>query len=44
MAGKGDSPRPVNKDKYDRNYIRIFRKNKESSKNNTMHNKKQRIY
>ena len=23
-AGKGDSPRPVNKKKYDENYVKIF--------------------
>lgn len=27
-AGKGDSPRPVNKTKYDQNYERIFGKKK----------------
>jgi len=26
VAGKGDTPRPVNKKKYDRNYDRIFKK------------------
>lgn len=28
MAGKGSKPRPVDKEKYDRNYENIFRKNK----------------
>jgi hypothetical protein len=31
-AGKGDSPRPVDKDKYDKNYDRIFRKKKSKQK------------
>lgn len=28
-AGKGDKPRPVDKEKYDRNYERIFRATKD---------------
>ena len=31
-AGKGDSPRPVDKAKYDANYERIFRKKSKSKK------------
>lgn len=31
MAGKGDKPRSVDKKKYDRNYDKIFRKNKPTS-------------
>jgi hypothetical protein len=27
-AGKGDSPRPVNKKRYDKNYEKIFKKEK----------------
>lgn len=28
MAGKGDTPRPVDKERYDRNYTRIFGRKK----------------
>lgn len=31
MSGKGDKPRPVDKDKYDKNYDKIFRKKKRGS-------------
>ena len=32
-AGKGDIPRPTNKEKYDENYDRIFRKDKKKCQN-----------
>ena len=33
MAGKGDKPRPVDKEKFDRNYERIFNGQKINSTN-----------
>ena len=33
MAGKGDKPRPVNKDKFDKNYDRIFNGQKSTAGN-----------
>ena len=39
MAGKGDKPRPVNKNKFDRNYERIFRKFRHEQKINSTNKK-----
>ncbi len=32
MAGKGDRPRPVNRDQYEKNYDRVFGKKKNARK------------
>jgi hypothetical protein len=37
--GKGDRPRPVDKDKFNKNYDEIFRKKNDKTKNNTKKNR-----